>query len=222
MRRYLLAVGVLLATAAGPVHANMLTNGDFSAGNSGFGSDYTFENFITDNTQYTVTAASNINNVNAFGDWTAVSTDPNSGDGNVLVVNGATSANNKFWFETVALIPDTFYTFSFFGVDVNATRASDAVLQPMINSIPLTSLVTNGTWQWFQVIFHSGPLTSATISLNDQNTDNLFNDFAIADVSFVTGIQVPETPTWAAMLIGFGTVGFLGYRRTAKPVAAAV
>jgi hypothetical protein len=43
MRRCFLTAGALMGLAAGPVQAaNLLTNGDFSAGNSGFASDYAF------------------------------------------------------------------------------------------------------------------------------------------------------------------------------------
>jgi hypothetical protein len=71
MRRCFLAAGALTCLVAGPVQAaNLLTNGDFSAGNSGFGSDYAFESFISSEGQYTVTAANTINNVNSFHDWT--------------------------------------------------------------------------------------------------------------------------------------------------------
>jgi hypothetical protein len=76
MRRCFLTASALRGLAAGPVQAaNLLTNGDFSAGNSGFGSDYAFQGVISSAGQYTVTAANNINNVNSFGDWTAIDTD---------------------------------------------------------------------------------------------------------------------------------------------------
>jgi hypothetical protein len=79
----------LTCLVAGPLQAaNLLTNGDFSAGNSGFGSDYAFESFKSSETQYTNT----INNVNSFHDWTAIDTDPTGGTGNILVANGATDS----------------------------------------------------------------------------------------------------------------------------------
>jgi hypothetical protein len=222
MRGYLLAVGALFALAAGPAHAaNLLTNGDFSAGNTGFESDYDFESFINNNTQYSVTAASNINNINAFGDWTAISADPSGGDGNILVANGSTDSSLRVWFETVAVTPNTNYTFNFFGVDVNAERTSDAVLEPVINSTLGLSLLTNGTWQASSFSWNSGASTTATIALIDTNLNNAFNDFAIDDLSFAAaGGAVPETSTWVAMLIGFAAIGFLGYRKTNKPAAA--
>jgi len=44
MRRCFLAAGALTCLVAGPVQAaNLLTNGNFSAGNSGFATDYAFE-----------------------------------------------------------------------------------------------------------------------------------------------------------------------------------
>jgi hypothetical protein len=132
MRGYLLAVTAALALTAGPVHAaNLLTNGDFSAGASGFGTDYfNFGAPISNPGVYTVTAANNINSpdVNTFGDWNAIDTDPTGGTGNVLVAAGADFPLPKVWFETVAVTPDTNYTFTFFAVDVNGARVNDAVI----------------------------------------------------------------------------------------------
>jgi hypothetical protein len=208
--------------------ANLLTNGDFSAGNSGFASDYAFEDFITGVSQYTVTAANNINNVNSFGDWTAIDTDPTGGTGNILVANGSTDSGTgtAVWFETVSVTTNTNYTFSFFGVDVNGARVSDATLIPFFRSTDVTegtALDTNGTWQMSSFTWNSGSATSVIINLIDANADSGFNDFAIGDLSFAaTAGAVPETSTWVATLIGFAGVGLLGYRKTRKLAAAPV
>ena len=227
MRRCFLAAGALACLVAGPVQAaNLLTNGDFSAGNSGFGSDYAFESFISSETQYTVTAANTINDVNSFHDWTAIETDPTGGTGNILVANGATDSGTAVWFETVSVTPNTNYTFSFFGVDVNADRVSDATLIPFFRGTDVTegsALDTNGTWQMSSFTWNSGSATSVLINLIDANADLAFNDFAIGDLSFAaTAGAVPETSTWVAMLIGFASVGLLGYRKTRKFAATPV
>jgi hypothetical protein len=236
MRGYLLAATAAMALAAGPVHAaNLLTNGDFSAGVSGFGSDYDFTGLPISNTgEYTVTAANNINSpdVNTFGDWTAVDTDPTGGTGNVLVAAGADLPDfTNVWTETVAVTPDTNYTFTFLAVDVNGARVDDAVIESAITGSggPFTSgasINTDGDWQIASFTWNSGDSTSAFVQLGDGNVDNTFNDFAIADLSFTSGLTsgagaVPETSTWVAMLIGFSALGFLGHRKTKTPAPSA-
>jgi hypothetical protein len=229
MRRCFLAAGALTCLVAGPVQAaNLLTNGDFGAGNNGFDSDYAFQGVVSSAGQYTVTAANNINNVNPFGDWTAIDTDPTGGTGNILVANGSIDSGfgTPVWSETVSVTPNTNYTFSFFGVDVNADRVSDATLMPRFRSTDVTdgsALDTNGTWQMSSFTWNSGSGTSVMIDLIDLNRDSAFNDFAVGDLSFAaTAGAVPEISTWVATLIGFAGVGLLGCRRAAKASVAAV
>ena len=76
-----------------------------------------------------------------------IDTDPTGGTGNILVANGATDSGTAVWFETVSVTPNTNYTFSFFGVDVNADRVSDATLIPFFRVTDVTegsALDTNG------------------------------------------------------------------------------
>ena len=53
-------------------------------------------------------------------------------------------------------------------------------------------------------------------------------DFIVSDLTFsgtgvfAVGGAVPETPTWAMMLMGFGSLGFAGYRASRKTAAETV
>jgi hypothetical protein len=126
----------------------------------------------------------------------------------------------------VSVTPNTNYTFSFFGVDVNADRVSDATLIPFFQSTDVTEgtpLDTNGTWQMSSFTWNSGSATSVIIDLVDANADSAFNDFAIGYLSFAaTAGAVPETSMWVAMPIGVASVGLLGYRKTRKFAATPV
>lgn len=203
----------ILGSAAGATQAaNLLTNGDFSGGNTGFTSQYTYETFISSETEYTVTAANNLNSINSYGDWTSVATDPSGGTGNVLVANGATSPGVSVWSETVTVTQNTNYVFSFYGADVNAARVSDAVLSPIIDGTAGSSLATDGSWQFGTYIWNSGTNTSAILSLVDTNTSASWNDFAVGNLSFSSAVATPEPATWGLMGLGFAGLAFAGYR----------
>jgi hypothetical protein len=53
---------------------------------------------------------------------------------------------------------------------------------------------------------------------HDLKLGGLFNDPKVVDV--VSIAAVPELATWAMMLIGFGGLGLVAYRRSRKPAAA--
>src|ERR1700677_1763549 len=44
--------------------------------------------------------------------------------------------------------------------------------------------------------------------------------YTFAPTTVAVGLAVPETPTWAAMLIGFGCLGFAAYRTTRRTSVA--
>ena len=202
--RWLLAAAavVLLGLGTESSAADLVVNGDFSAGNSGFTSDYPYVSFINTETQFTITSAANIKSVNNWSDWTAVNTDPLGGTGNVLLVNGATSSNVTIWQETVNVTPNTNYAFNFYAVDVNAGRGGDAVIQPLINGVPGASLDTNGTWQNSSYVWNSGTNTTATLSFVDTKTVAALNDFALDNISFKTAAAPGPIP-------GTGLLSFL-------------
>jgi len=207
-------LGVGSAAAA----AELVVNGDFSAGNTGFSTDYsltTMTPYLFQNAVhgiYAIETASSIAGSSAYGDWTNISTDPTGGDGNVYVSDGATNANETVWSETVAVKANSNYTFSFYGAEVSNPCCSNATFQGSINGTVETNLNTTGSWQQASVVWNSGSNTTATLALTDTNLSGPYNDFAIDDISLV-GAAAPEPSTWAVMLIGFCGLGALMRRR---------
>src|SRR6478672_4045335 len=121
MPRYPLALAFALALAA-PATAQVV-NGDFSAGFSGFTSDYLFATSATQEGVFGVRTDPRLFNVNydSFGDHT-------TGTGNMQIVNGATVPNQAVWSEIVTVAPGTDYTFSGWLASAFAASSNQAML----------------------------------------------------------------------------------------------
>jgi len=187
MSLVLLALGVATSAAAG---GNLVQNGKFAAGNKDFTTGYTLTTMTPYLFQdgvhgiYAVEPAGSIASSSAYGDWTNISTDPKGGNGNVLVADGATSANTVVWSETVAVTPNTNYKFSFDGAEVSNACCSNAMLAASVNGVTQSVLTTSATWQKSGFKWNSGSATSAVLAITDTNTDGAYNDFAIDFIMF--------------------------------------
>ncbi len=179
---------------------NVVTNGDFSAPTTnattrGFTSAYNYVKLTTNcptcccgvlSLEGTYAVGTNPNSYHtqftAFGDHT-------SGSGNMLIVNGAATANTTVWTQNITVIPNTDYVFSAWATSVNP--ASPAILQFSINGSPLGSTINlsptlaDGVWQYFTTTWNSGSTSgSVPIALVNQNIASNGNDFAVDDIVF--------------------------------------
>jgi hypothetical protein len=173
---------------------NIVTNGDFSSGNTGFTSSYSYKTATSPcpgcccgalSNEGTYGVDTNPNNLHtsftAFGDHT-------SGTGKMLIVNGASVANVTVWKENITITANTNYVFSVWAT--SATPAAPAILQFSINggtlgTISLSSTLADGTWQYFTTTWNSGSASgSVPIALVNQNTAASGNDFAVDDIVF--------------------------------------
>jgi hypothetical protein len=206
--------GALLCTAPLAAAANLVVNGDFSAGNSGFSSSYTFSpGDCTPPAVYDVTT--NPHNCHplfsSFGDHT-------SGSGNMMVVNGAEQAGVSVWGESVAVLANTTYFFSvWIATDY---PLSPAELDFSINGVALgptfTASATPGQWQQFFQSWFSGANTTATLGLVNQNTAFSGNDFALDDIVLDTTRPVPEPATLLLLGSVLAALGVARRRRQAR------
>ncbi|MBS1563497.1 MAG: gliding motility-associated C-terminal domain-containing protein, partial [Bacteroidetes bacterium] len=164
---------------------NLLANADFSGGNTGFTSDYTYKTVNSSGTagagEYTVTATPT-----GFNSFYAACTDHTTGSGNMLLVNGSLTAGKKVWAQSVTVTPNTNYVLTWWVQSVNTL--TQAKLQMNINNQavgnPFVAGASNCQWQQCYSIWNSGTATSAAISLVDLSTALNGNDFAIDDLSF--------------------------------------
>ena len=164
----------------------LVVNGNFNAGATGFTSDYVpgtggTYGLLSNAGTYATSTSPQLTHVNfaSFGDHT-------TGFGNMLVVNGAQFPGQNIWCETVAVTPNTDYAFSAWLA--SAVSESPAQLVFTINGItigdPLMAPFPTGQWLNFYSIWNSGASTSATICITNQNNLDSGNDFALDDISF--------------------------------------
>jgi hypothetical protein len=213
-------LGACLLFLAGTGSAvNLIPNGDFSLGNSQFGSDYAFTAFTpcgnTVENQYTVGTDPAIWNcapsvVVSVGDHT-------TGTGNMLIANGG-NTGLRVWFTSapIAVTPNTNYFFEAWILNWSTTSAGPQAAQLTFraNGADLLTASASGIGAWTPVsaMWNSGASTTVSLELFDNTPTLLGNDFAVDDVSFdtVSSIQTPtptSTPTIPAPTVTFTPVG---------------
>ncbi|HEX5227738.1 MAG TPA: hypothetical protein VFW44_08510 [Bryobacteraceae bacterium] len=191
-----------------------IVNGNFSGGNTGFSSGYTFGD-VSNPATYTI--GTNPSTVpGAFMDWTTMG-DHTTGTGNMFIANGGASASTPVWSETVTVSPNTSYVFSFWGMTVSSSNPASLVLQ--VNGTVTGAAQTFGAigvWQNFTVGFNSGSGSSVTLTLLDNNTGSGGNDFALDDISLNSGAPAGTPAPSSLTLVGVGLLSVIvlvGLRR---------
>lgn len=171
-----------------PNNPNLVVNGNFSSGNVGFNSDYTYVVDLPGNQSEMVPEGTYaiVPNPNSVHSGFSGCNDHTGGGGNMMVVNGAANLQD-IWCQTVAISPNSFYNVSAWVTSVNPS--SPAQLQFSINGTPIgpiiNALPTPCTWIPFNATWNSGANTTAEICILNLNTAAGGNDFALDDISMV-------------------------------------
>jgi gliding motility-associated-like protein len=165
---------------------NLVVNGDFSAGNTGFTSAYSFiPNAGTNGVQKAYGINTDANNwFQFFAPCTATGT---ASGGNYMIVDGSTGngGNDLVWGQNIPVLPNLTYTFSFWLQTIALPNA--AQIEVSINGAAIgTSLAPNTNCDWKLVTFtwNSGASTTANIAMFDKTILNNGNDFGLDDISF--------------------------------------
>jgi hypothetical protein len=210
--------------SAGLGAQNLVTNGNFEGGNTGFTSAYAFApGGNSTEGQYTV-------RLNPFP-WNGLfisAADHTSGSGLMYVGNGSPTNGSVVWASgPIAVAQNTNYFFEAFVMNVCCSSPfpgnSPSILEFSVAGLTTESLgtaTTNlalaGTWEGLSKSWNSGLNTSVSLSLINRNTAAAGNDFAIDDVflgTTSTVTPVPEPETYALMLAGLGAMGVIARRR---------
>lgn len=163
----------------------LIVNGDFESGNTGFESDY-FESCVEGSMPqggYCITETSN----QFHPGWSGCS-DHTSGSGKMLVSDGANVSNQKIWCQTVAVEQNQTYAFS--TQVTSLINVAPPIMQFSINGellgAPFKAPKETCAWNEFFQTWDSNEDVSAEICVVNQNTAGQGNDFALDDLSFRT------------------------------------
>jgi len=183
----------------GEIGGNIITNGDFELGNTGFTTSYTvgtggsFGQLSTAGT-YAINTTPSAVHMN-FANCTDHTPTPGQ---NMMIVNGAGTPNTNVWCQTVPVQSNTDYQFSTWVMSA-LTDPTVAQLQFNINGSTLGSIFspapTSCVWNQFSQSWNSGMNISAQICIVNQNTANSGNDFALDDIYFSSVCFATDTIT---------------------------
>jgi hypothetical protein len=160
---------------------NLLANGDFEEGRRYFATDYVFSSNDTyPEGRYSITTSPNVVHPDfvSFGDHS-------TGRGRMMVVNGATIANQIIWQQSIEVKPDEIYAFSGY-IRTVAGAGNPGHLSLYINTsraLNIRAPYNTREWQQFSRSWVSGKKTTlVTFSIVNNNTTAGGNDFAIDDL----------------------------------------
>jgi hypothetical protein len=212
----------VLAITANAVAANLVVNGDFEAGNSGFSSDYAYApGSNTTESQYTVRT-----DPFPWNGFFVSHGDHTNGTGLMYVGNGDPTPDSIVWESATAVtvLPNTDYFFEAWAMNVCCNLSysgpnSPAVLEFAVVGLAVESLGTiatkfpAGEWQFLGTTWNSGANTSVVLQIVNQNTAIGGNDFALDDIHFSTESSIPEPGTLTLLAVAAGLLLFVPPRR---------
>jgi hypothetical protein len=190
------AVSMVVMSFCMPVVAtNLVVNGNFEQGNTGFSTGYTYSpGNLWNGPSYTVDYNPSDNHPLApsYGDHT-------TGIGKMMIFNGYLVTA---WQQTISVQPNTWYQVSFWGSNwvSSPTTHVPSTVAYSVNGTNLGSLTVStysGLWTQASSTYYSGQSNIATLRLVETTVTNA--SFALDDISLS---PIPEPTTIA--LFGLG------------------
>lgn len=199
---------------------NLIVNGDFESGNSGFTHDYNYG--FPGGTFGPGWLSVGMNPIAYNSAWTNC-VDHTTGSGNQLIVDGHTTPNSNIWCQTVSVTAGKMYLFRFYVQSVYPVAPPQLVA--LAGNVNIGSVSGAGVcdWQTFEACFTA---TSASVKMCIQETSNIGfgNDFAIDDIEMFekcmdtdeveveivdlkAKIQVPQLPRCASDIFDLNALG---------------
>ena len=230
MRKILYTLA-LIGIASPAMAADLVSNGGFESGFTGFTSTYDpvaplavpggGNNMFPENT-YTI----GTNAFNQHPSWASITAFEGE---NYLIANGSSKNNAPVWMQTlVGLTIGATYNFSAYAVNVCCNLSFGGPnVSPLIISVgsggtpsqiaTSGNLGETGTWTQFTGSFVADATTTNLSIFTDVNALS-GNDFGLDAISVTAA--VPEPATWLMMILGFGFVGSVMRRNRSKTIVA--
>ena len=202
-----MSVAVVLLMGLASAEANLLANGDFEQGDTGFQTSYTYD--PTPNTapdplpgQYVIGDNSRTWNGNFLAPGMS---DHTSGAGLMLLADG--QLNTIVWSQTVPVLAGVEYRLSGWYTSLGSYYLPR--LEFLVGSDSLGIANTkDSTWEQFSQTWVASISGDVTLSIRDKVSAGIGNDFALDDLSFEA---IPEPAT--ASLFGLSAFGAMWMRR---------
>ena len=158
---------------------NLVFNGDFELGNTGFSTDYIYGNTGSYNHYYVG------HDVAEMWSWDSPGYavgDHTTGGGLFMMVDGALQPNSMVWEQTVTVIPNMDYVFSAWFLTDNIGQ-----IRFEINDVQGPDMTTpESRWVWEQqsMTWNSGNNTEATLKIINRYAQSGGYDYCIDDICF--------------------------------------
>jgi large repetitive protein len=167
----------VLLVASGGTSVDLITNGDFSAGATGFTSDYILSGNLIPEATYNVGPTASVFHPSFNGSG-------NNG-GNFLVVNGSSVPGQSVWSQTVSVQPNASYDIGLFLSSMVAGNPGQ--IQMRVDGVDLGGIMncpgTINTWVPFTQTWTAGLSPFATLSLHSMSSSSGGNDFGVDDIT---------------------------------------
>lgn len=176
-----------------PLGDNLVVNGDFEQGDSGFVTDYTPTSQYIDGPGKYAVDNDVANHYNNQGSTTSMLGQGHSGK--YMMINGSGLPQDIVWQQSLEVTNHTDYVFSVWVAHLWKNCGNDYTAQlkfyingEALNYTPFVNSCTNANqrpnWQEFTANWNSGTSTMATITIRDINPNSeAGNDFGLDDIS---------------------------------------
>ncbi|MCQ2342486.1 MAG: hypothetical protein MJZ75_03205 [Paludibacteraceae bacterium] len=179
----------------GSMDDDLVVNGDFSAGNTGFRTDGRETMNCTNQAccgTFMIFPSTDERGWSGDEAWQGKRQyDHTVGDetGAFMIWDGFQQDNKKIWEQTVSVHPNTSYVFSAWFISLLSSFDSGYTkFQFCVNGVQLGAVTEaphkEGLWGQYYEIWNSGNNTTATLTIYNQNANYEGNDFGLDDISF--------------------------------------
>ncbi len=187
--------GTYTVTGSSLSGVNLITNGDFELGNTGFGSSYLYQRVAPPAKGNYWISANPKDMYSGFCD----SLDHTISGTQMMIVDGGTTNGMVVWSQTVEVAAMTDFQFSFWMLNIfnYNNDANKAKLQLYINNMPIgivnTAPAYGQPWAQYRYNTNSGSNTSLQLTLINTSTEPNGNDFALDDIDFQQVVEISSS-----------------------------